>query len=178
MSGVPSRKEREGAPIRSVMEAESRARRQVWIISGPLSMKTLVAWGVIIFVVGFFDGRQMRNVSEPGTSTVQPVPAASPASNSSKVTVAATATATNAANAKRVTIRLLKFSPDKIEIKSGETIEWANADLTPHTATAKGTFSSGAINAGASWSHTFDQPGTFPYVCTFHPEMKGIVIVR
>jgi len=176
MSGVPSRQRREGVPIRSVMEAESRARRQVWISSGPLSMKTLIVWGVIIFALGFFDGRQMRQVSE--TATVQSIPAARPDGNSNNVTFAPTGTPANAANATRVTIRLLKFSPDKIEVKSGETVEWANADLTPHTATAQGTFNSGAINAGAAWSHTFNQPGIFPYVCTFHPEMKGVVVVR
>ena len=173
MSGVPSRRQREGAPIRGVMEAESRARRQVWIISGPISMTTLVVWGVIIFAIGFFDGRQMREVSETTS-----VPATAPVSNSGTVTVAATASPTNDISAARVTIRLLKFSPDKIEVKSGERVEWANADLTPHTATAQGMFNSGAINAGASWSHTFNQPGTFPYVCTFHPEMKGIVVVH
>lgn len=61
------------------MKAESRARRQVWIISGPLSMKTLVVWGVIIFPVGFFSRRQMRDASE--TAAVQSIPAAAPASH-------------------------------------------------------------------------------------------------
>lgn len=170
---MPSRRQREGAPIRGVMEAESRARRQVWIISGPLSITTLIVWGVIIFALGFFDGRQMREVSETTS-----VPAAAPVGNSGMVTVAPTASPTNATSPARVTIRLLKFSPDKIEVKSGETVEWANGDLTPHNATAEGMFNSGAINAGASWSHTFTQPGTFPYVCTFHPEMKGVVVVH
>ena len=165
-------------PIRGMMEAERRARRQVWIISGPLSMRTLIVWGVIIFAAGFFDGRQMREASETGTSVVQSVPAAAPVTNSSNVILAPTASPTNATNATRITIRLLKFSPDKIEVKSGETVEWANTDLTPHTATAQGTFDSGAINAGASWSHIFSQPGTFSYVCTFHPEMKGVVVVH
>jgi len=170
---VPSRRQWEGAPIRGVMEAEGRSRRQVWIISGPLSMTTLIFWGVVIFAIGFFDGKQMREVSETTS-----VPAA-PASNSDKVpVVAATASPTNVTSAARVTIRLLKFSPDKIEVKSGETVEWANADLTPHTATDQGMFNSGTIDAGASWSHTFNQPGTFPYFCTFHPEMKGIVVVH
>ena len=173
MSGVPSRRQREGAPLRDVMEAQSRARRQVWIISGPLSMTTLIVWGVIIFAIGFFDGRQMREVSETTS-----VPAAAPISNSGTGTVSRTAGPTSATSAARVTIRLLKFSPDKVEVKSGETVEWANADLTPHTATAQGMFDSGAINAGASWTHSFTQPGTFPYVCTFHPEMKGVVVVH
>jgi hypothetical protein len=105
------------------MEAESRARRQVWIISGPTSMTMLVVWGVIIFAIGFFDGRQMREVSETTS-----VPATAPVSNSGTVTVAATASPTNDISAARVTIRLLKFSPDKIEVKSGERVEWANAD--------------------------------------------------
>jgi len=176
MSGMPSRKQREGVPIRGIMEAESRARRQVWIISGPLSMKTLVAWGVVIFAVGFFAGRQMRDANE--AAAVRSAPAAAPGNNSSNATVAPVANPTNATITARVTIRLLKFSPDKIEIKSGETVEWANADLTPHTATAQGLFNSSAISAGASWSHTFTQPGTFPYLCTFHPEMKGVVVVH
>ena len=80
----------------------------------------------------------------------------------------------------RVMIELLKYSPATIEIGQGQTIEWANNDLTPHTVTTEGggELNSGSIEAGASWSHTLLQPGTFPYYCTFHPEMKGTVIVK
>ena len=79
-----------------------------------------------------------------------------------------------------VTIRLVKFSPETIEVKTGQTVEWANNDLTPHTVTSQGTgdLNSGSIDAGASWRHTFTQAGSFPYYCTFHPEMKGTVIVK
>lgn len=82
--------------------------------------------------------------------------------------------------AAKVTIRLLKYSPDTIQITAGETVQWANDDLTPHTVTSQGTeeLNSGSIEAGASWRHTFAQPGTFSYFCTFHPEMKGVVVVR
>jgi plastocyanin len=59
-------------------------------------------------------------------------------------------------------------------------VEWANNDLTPHTVTSQngGEFDSGSIEVDASWSHTFGQTGTFPYYCSFHPEMKGAVIVK
>jgi hypothetical protein len=58
--------------------------------------------------------------------------------------------------------------------------EWDNNDLTPHTVTSAngGELNSGSIEADASWSHTFTQPGEFPYFCTFHPEMKGTIVVK
>jgi plastocyanin len=89
----------------------------------------------------------------------------------------ATTTATSAA---RVTIRALKYSRQTIQIRTGETIEWANDDLTPHTVTSEGggDLNSGSIDPGGSWRHTFSSPGRFPYFCTFHPEMKGVVVVQ
>lgn len=85
-----------------------------------------------------------------------------------------------AAASARVTIELLKYSPATIEIGQGQTVEWANNDLAPHTVTSEdgGELNSGSVDAGASWSHTFPQPGTFPYYCTFHSEMRGTVIVK
>ena len=80
----------------------------------------------------------------------------------------------------QVTIQALKYSPETIEIRKGETVEWINNDLAPHTVTSQAadTFNSGAIDPDSSWSHTFSQPGTFPYYCTFHPEMKATVNVK
>ena len=34
------------------------------------------------------------------------------------------------------------------------------------------------MDAGQSGSHTFDTAGTFSYICTPHPNMKGTVIVQ
>ncbi len=153
---------------------------EVWIVSGPLSLRALVLWAVIIFIAGFIHGRQMRSLTEAGTGQASGQSAAavaSPPTNSNIVPAPSTVPATSPA---RVTIRMLKFSPDKLEVKIGEEVEWANADLTPHTATSQETseLNSGAINAGAAWRHTFSKAGTFLYFCTFHPEMKGVVVVR
>ena len=45
-----------------------------------------------------------------------------------------------------------------------------------HTVTAEdGSFDSEMIAAGGSWVRTFEAAGTFHYVCSFHPEMEGVV---
>jgi len=151
--------------------------KKVRIVSGPVSLRTLACWGVVIFIAGFLHGRQM---SELGTR-----PAASGSRESAPVSHASTVTApaqTKESNASvsTVTIRLVKFSPETIEVRLGQTAEWINNDLTPHTVTSQGTgdLNSGSIDAGASWRHTFTQAGTFPYYCTFHPEMNGTVSVK
>lgn len=77
-----------------------------------------------------------------------------------------------------VTIDATSFSPASLTIRPGDTVKWVNKDVIPHTATAKGGFDSGTIAAGASWRHTFKTKGALPYVCTFHPTMKGTLRVR
>ncbi len=60
----------------------------------------------------------------------------------------------------------------------GSTVTWRNAGEAPHTVTAEdGSFDSEMIAAGASWARTFETAGTFRYVCSFHPEMEGVVEV-
>ena len=79
-----------------------------------------------------------------------------------------------------VTIEATSFKPASLTIRPGDTVEWVNKDLMPHTATAagKGGFDSGTIATGKSWRRTFTTGGELPYVCTFHPAMKGTVQVR
>ena len=84
---------------------------------------------------------------------------------------------TVASAAAQVSIRNLQFSPVTIEVKKGDVVEWKNDDLVPHTATSA-AFDSSTIASGKSWRHTFTNAGKFSYVCTFHPAMKGVVIVK
>lgn len=79
----------------------------------------------------------------------------------------------------RVEIRGFDFTPARLEVTAGTTIVWTNGDQVVHTATADdGSWDSGAIEPGATWSHSFNRPGTYPYHCTPHPFMRGVVIVR
>lgn len=147
------------------------------IVSGPLTVRTLAFWGIVIFIAGFLYGRQL---SKLGTQVAESVNRESaPATQAATVTAPAP-TQQSTASVTPVKIQLFKFLPETIEISIGQTIEWVNNDLTPHTVTSQGTgeLNSGSIDAGASWRHTFTKAGSFPYYCTFHPEMKGMVIVK
>jgi plastocyanin len=73
----------------------------------------------------------------------------------------------------------LAYVPARLEVDAGTTIVWTNRDPLEHTVTAlDGSFDSGAIDPGDSWSHTFREPGVFEFTCTPHPFMRGVVIVR
>ena len=127
--------------------------------------KTLRTWllgicGLAIIIGGAFLVRS-RGSSGTGNGSA-PVNAVAPA-------VASSVT--------QVSMRNLQFYPVTIEVKNGDVVEWKNDDLVPHTATSA-SFNSGTIVSGQSWRHTFTNAGNFPYVCTFHPQMKGVVIVK
>jgi mono/diheme cytochrome c family protein len=77
----------------------------------------------------------------------------------------------------QILISGMKFARSTVEVRVGETVEWKNDDITPHTATG-GAFDSGSIDPEKSWRHTFTEAGQFPYGCTFHPEMKAEIIVK
>ena len=76
-----------------------------------------------------------------------------------------------------VSMRDMQFSPGTLNIKKGTVVEWKNDDLVPHTATSA-SFDSGSLGRGKSWRHTFTKVGRFPYVCTFHPMMTGVIVVK
>lgn len=70
------------------------------------------------------------------------------------------------------------YLPISIEIESGTTVTWANDDSVVHTVTDnEKSFDSEFIQAGKTWSHTFESPGIIDYICTLHPWMKGTVSV-
>jgi manganese oxidase len=70
------------------------------------------------------------------------------------------------------------FSPNPVEVKVGETVTWINDDSGRHTVTSKdGTFDSGVMGKGQSFSFTFDKSGQYPYFCSPHPGMVGTVVV-
>lgn len=69
------------------------------------------------------------------------------------------------------------FEPGTITINVGESVTWVNVDKDPHTATG-GSFDTGRIEPGQQATVTFDEPGSFPYSCAFHPIMTGTVEVK
>jgi plastocyanin len=77
----------------------------------------------------------------------------------------------------KVSMRNMQFSPRTLDIKKGTVVEWTNDDLVPHTVTSA-SFDSGSLGPGKSWRHTFTKTGQFPYTCTFHPTMTGVIVVK
>lgn len=77
-----------------------------------------------------------------------------------------------------VTIEGMKFQPEVLTVKRGDTVVWRNRDIVPHTATATGLFDSGAIANGKSWSYVANKAGRHDYVCTYHPGMKATLVVQ
>jgi plastocyanin len=83
------------------------------------------------------------------------------------------------ATSHRVTIEKMAFTPPVLEVERGESIEWHNADLVPHTVTNSAKrLDSGSIAPDATWTYTPTAAGEYSYVCTFHPTMRGVLRVR
>ena len=77
-----------------------------------------------------------------------------------------------------VTIARMRYEPASITVKKGTTVTWTQNDAMPHTVTADdGSFDSGILEPGASFTFEFDELGTFRYTCILHPAMIGTVTV-
>ncbi|WP_083541745.1 cupredoxin domain-containing protein [Sinorhizobium americanum] len=77
----------------------------------------------------------------------------------------------------KVTIDRLVYAPAEVEANVGDEIEWINKDSLIHTATVKG----GAevlLPAKKSGRLRLQEPGSFDYICRYHPNMKGRITVR
>jgi nitrite reductase (NO-forming) len=79
----------------------------------------------------------------------------------------------------------LFFDPSTAKVAVGSTITWTNDDTLPHTVTSgnpekgpSGIFDSAIMNAGESFTYTFDKPGNVEYYCAVHPWMISTVTVQ
>ncbi|QQG49140.1 MAG: cupredoxin domain-containing protein [archaeon] len=74
----------------------------------------------------------------------------------------------------------LGFSPKALNLVSGvnNTVIFSNQDTVKHTVTASdGSFDSGDILPGGTWSHTFGV-GSYSFKCIYHSYMTGSVVVK
>jgi plastocyanin len=73
-----------------------------------------------------------------------------------------------------------KYAPAELKVKPGTTVKWINGEKrTSHSIFFLGPdgFESERIFPGESWQRAFERPGSYPYRCGPHPEMKGVVEV-
>jgi plastocyanin len=82
--------------------------------------------------------------------------------------------------ATEISMEGIAFQPAEATVSAGDTVTWMNDDSVDHDVTAD-SFSSGdpgGMAPGDTFEHTFDEAGTFDYVCTVHPGMEGSVVVE
>jgi Plastocyanin len=85
-----------------------------------------------------------------------------------------------------VLIKSMEFNPDTITVSVNTTVTWINQDAVPHTVTSNdGLFDSGSIissseggNIQGTYGYRFTTPGIYPYYCSYHTSMTGIVVVK
>jgi plastocyanin len=82
--------------------------------------------------------------------------------------------------AAEVSMKDIQFTPEEVTVKAGDTVSWVNDDGVGHDVTGDDFKSGepGAMQTGDTFEHTFEDPGTFDYVCTVHPGMEGSVKVE
>jgi amicyanin len=80
-------------------------------------------------------------------------------------------------NVQNISIKGFAFSPPEITINQGDTVTWTNEDMVMHNVVG-GILHSEDLANGQSFSFTFTETGTYDYICTHHPSMKGSIIVK
>lgn len=75
----------------------------------------------------------------------------------------------------------MRFIPQTVTVKAGDTVVWRNKDPFPHTATAAAGSrgpASPVIAAGGSWRFRATKAGTYAYLCTLHQTMTATLVVK
>lgn len=135
----------------------------------------IIAISIIIVVIGGFVVAGMMNQTNEthtGTHNANDLPAQQSEPTTEETTQEADA----------VTIENYAFSPANITVKKGTTVTWTNNDTVEHNVEFDETPASGdkvgpMLAKGETYSFTFDTTGTFGYICSPHPYMKGVVTV-
>lgn len=109
----------------------------------------------------------------PTATTTTPVPPP-------PTTPPTTTTTTPAALPTLVSVAMAgsQFGPRTVSVAVGGTVRWTNNDTVPHTVTASNSsFDSGLVARNATFERVFPTAGTYAYVCDFHSNMTGTVVV-
>lgn len=73
------------------------------------------------------------------------------------------------------------FAPKDLTIKVGTIVTWTNSDSARHNAQTRGKapadFKTKDLSKGDKDTVTFDKPGEYNYVCSFHTYMTGRIMV-
>jgi plastocyanin len=95
-------------------------------------------------------------------------------------TAAVAAADAGAATTADVRIRDFAFGPSYTRVEPGDSVRWTQSGSL-HTVTSRAgspeRFDSGDLLPGKQFTRAFAAAGRFPYHCTIHAEMRGVVQV-
>lgn len=81
-----------------------------------------------------------------------------------------------------ITARDFFWSPDAVTIQAGDTVIWNNAQGFHNVLLGDSRLNQPGFPADASWNpppqRTFNEPGSYTFVCEVHPGMTGTVNVQ
>ncbi|HYC19375.1 MAG TPA: plastocyanin/azurin family copper-binding protein [Candidatus Bathyarchaeia archaeon] len=99
-------------------------------------------------------------------------------SNTSPSAVNSSITSTTSQNS--VAIQNYAFNPSTLTIQKGANVTWTNYDSVQHNVVSDSSAfsSSPLLNKGDTYTHQFNDSGSFSYFCSIHPYMKGTVVVK
>jgi plastocyanin len=71
------------------------------------------------------------------------------------------------------------FTPAVLEVKAGTSVSWINKDDVPHLIVnvQKRFKQSPVLDTDQRFSVALQQPGTYDYFCSLHPQMQGRIVV-
>jgi plastocyanin len=72
----------------------------------------------------------------------------------------------------------LKFIPETLTVKVGETVYFKNSETALHTVNVDGKNVSGNMKKNDVFTWVFQQPGSYKITCDYHPQMKATITVE
>jgi plastocyanin len=83
-------------------------------------------------------------------------------------------------DAQSVAIKDFEYAPKDLSVEAGTEVEWTNEDSADHNVIFDGDTPQDIENLeqDQSGTVTFEEAGTFDYVCSYHPGMEGSVEVQ
>ena len=160
-------------------------------------MKKVISFMILLIAFVAFTACTQPAAQEPVTTLPTTIPTVLPTTTEVTLeptavpttvitTVLPTVTRTLSPTTKVVTTIHMQnntFVPLELTVLPGTGITWVNNDDKVHAVKTIGTyagkFNSGDILPGAVWSYTFGkQEGSFEFTCSYHPEMKGTIIIK
>lgn len=125
------------------------------------------------------------DASPTDATSADPTTAASEPASEAPASETPGASAATGGEEATVTLEAFAFDTSELTVAAGTTVSFVNADSARHTVT-EGTDGAAAddpiideeLDANATATFTFDEPGTYEITCLLHPNMNMTITVE